>query len=81
MAFVLLPSCRLSNFRSLSKLLCKTDAEKAQNNIQTGLNQLDDVVGKRTRAIQRKLKGVEVLEEHKGENFVEISEVIESGEE
>lgn len=36
--------------------------EKAQNNIQTGLNQLDDVVGKRTRAIQRKLKGVEVLE-------------------
>ncbi len=37
--------------------------EKAQNNIQTGLNQLDDVVGKRTRAIQRKLKGVEVLNE------------------
>ncbi|GAB4093485.1 DNA recombination protein RmuC [Flaviaesturariibacter terrae] len=35
--------------------------EKAQHNIQTGLNQLDDVVGKRTRAIQRKLKGVEVL--------------------
>ena len=35
--------------------------EKAQNNIQTGLNQLDDVVGKRTRAIQRKLKGVETL--------------------
>lgn len=35
--------------------------EKAQNNIQTGLNQLDDVVGKRTRAIQRKLKGVEAL--------------------
>ncbi|MDB5196137.1 MAG: recombinase RmuC [Flaviaesturariibacter sp.] len=37
--------------------------EKAQNNIQTGLNQLDDVVGKRTRAIQRKLKGVETLPE------------------
>ena len=36
--------------------------EKAQNNIQTGLNQLDDVVGKRTRAIQRKLKGVETLD-------------------
>jgi DNA recombination protein RmuC len=33
--------------------------EKAQKNIQTGLNQLDDVMGKRTRAIQRKLKGVE----------------------
>ena len=37
--------------------------EKAQNNIQTGLNQLDDVIGKRTRAIQRKLKGVEALNE------------------
>jgi DNA recombination protein RmuC len=35
--------------------------DKAQQNIQTGLNQLDDVVGKRTRAIQRKLKGVELL--------------------
>jgi len=34
---------------------------KAQNNIQTGLNQLDDVMGKRTRAIQRRLKSVEVL--------------------
>jgi DNA recombination protein RmuC len=36
--------------------------EKAQGNIQTGLNQLDDVLGKRTRAIQRKLKDVEVSE-------------------
>ena len=36
---------------------------KAQNNIQTGLNQLDDVMGKRTRAIQRSLKGVEALTE------------------
>ncbi|MCW3075289.1 MAG: recombinase RmuC [Flaviaesturariibacter sp.] len=35
--------------------------DKAQKNIQTGLNQLDDVVGKRTKAIQRKLKGVETL--------------------
>ena len=33
--------------------------DKAQKNIQTGLNQLDDVVGKRTRAIQKKLKGIE----------------------
>jgi DNA recombination protein RmuC len=32
---------------------------KAQNNIQVGLNQLDDVMGKRTRAIQRKLRQVE----------------------
>ena len=34
---------------------------KAQNNIQTGLNQLDDVMSKRTKAIQRKLRGVEAL--------------------
>jgi DNA recombination protein RmuC len=37
--------------------------EKAQNNIQTGLNQLDDVIGARTRAIQRKLRTVETLGE------------------
>ncbi|MCU7552060.1 DNA recombination protein RmuC [Chitinophagaceae bacterium LB-8] len=37
--------------------------QKAQQNIQTGLNQLDDVAGVRTRAIQRKLKGVEALGE------------------
>jgi len=36
--------------------------EKAKKNIQTGLNQLDDVTGKRTRAIQRKLKDVEILD-------------------
>lgn len=33
--------------------------QKAQTNIQTGLNQLDDVIGTRTRAIQRTLKNVE----------------------
>lgn len=34
---------------------------KAQANLQTGLNQLDEVLGKRTRAIQRTLKEVELL--------------------
>lgn len=37
--------------------------EKAQKNIQTGLGQLDQVSGVRTRAIQRKLRDVESLEE------------------
>jgi DNA recombination protein RmuC len=37
--------------------------EKAQKNIQTASNQIDEVMGKRTRAIQRKLKDVEVLGE------------------
>jgi DNA recombination protein RmuC len=33
--------------------------DKAQKNIQTGLNQLDEVSGRRTRAIQRTLKNIE----------------------
>ncbi len=36
---------------------------KAQNNIQTGLNQLDSVLNTRTNAIRRKLRSVETLEE------------------
>ncbi len=35
--------------------------EKAQKNFQTGLSQLDDVVGTRTRAIKRQLRNVESL--------------------
>lgn len=34
--------------------------EKAQKNLQTASNQIDEVMGKRTRAIQRSLKGVEM---------------------
>ncbi len=37
--------------------------QKAQKNIQTGLSQLDDVMGVRTRAIERKLKDVSRLDE------------------
>jgi len=37
--------------------------QKAQKNIQVGLNQLDDVMGVRTRAIQRKLKDVTILDD------------------
>jgi len=35
--------------------------QKAQKNLHTGLNQLDDVVGRRTKAIQRQLREVEAL--------------------
>jgi DNA recombination protein RmuC len=35
--------------------------DKAQKNIQTGLGQLDDVVGARTRAIKRQLKNIETI--------------------
>jgi len=44
--------------------------DKAQKNIQTGLNQLDDVMGKRTRAIQRKLNSVQVLSEAETKNIL-----------
>ncbi len=47
--------------------------DKAQKNIQTGLNQLDDVVGTRTRAIQRQLKGVETLKDV--DEVIEISDL------
>ena len=48
--------------------------EKAQKNIQTGLGQLDDVVGTRTRAIQRQLRNVETLPAV--EATIELPEVI-----
>jgi len=38
---------------------------KAHNNIKTGLNQMDEVMGTRTRAIQRKLVNVEAIAEEK----------------
>ncbi|MCK4865509.1 MAG: DNA recombination protein RmuC [Gammaproteobacteria bacterium] len=49
---------------------------KAHRNIQTGLNQLDDVMGIRTRAIQRKLKNVEVLSNSKSKDV--LPEVVDS---
>ena len=57
--------------------------QKAQKNIQTGLNQLDDVMGVRTRAIERKLKDVSTLDESPkqaqlkdtiGDNLLEFDE-------
>jgi len=48
--------------------------EKAQKNIQTGLGQLDDVVGTRTRAIQRQLRTVETMPAV--ETAIELPEII-----
>ncbi|MFA7361706.1 MAG: DNA recombination protein RmuC [Candidatus Kapaibacterium sp.] len=44
--------------------------EKAQRNFVTGLNQLDEVVGKRTKAIQRKLNDVESLSQNDTSNIL-----------
>lgn len=54
---------------------------KAQNNIQTGLNQLDDVMGKRTRAIHRKLQNVEALTEQETANILPLPEIPEEDDE
>jgi len=49
--------------------------QKAQKNIQTGLDQLDDVMGRRTKAIQRKLRSVESLNEAEAQLILpELSE-------
>ena len=45
---------------------------KAQNNIQTGLNQLDEVLGVRTRAINSKLKNIEALDINESQNLLDI---------
>lgn len=44
--------------------------EKAQKNIQTANNQIEEVMGKRTRAIQRHLRQVESLPEAEVENLL-----------
>lgn len=46
--------------------------EKAQRNIQTASNQIDEVMGKRTRAIQRKLKEVQILGETESQLILEV---------
>jgi len=54
---------------------------KAQNNIQTGLGQLDNVVGARTRAIQRHLRNVEKLPAAEARKMLpDLAEEIISGE-
>ena len=54
-----------TEFSNFSGLL-----DKAQKNIQTGLNQLEDVVGARTRAIQKRLKGVETITNEEVQNIL-----------
>ncbi len=57
--------------------------DKAQKNIRTGLGQLDDVVGSRTRAIQRQLRDVESLPVASGDDILKeiVLEVTDQGEE
>ncbi len=48
--------------------------EKAKDKIQGGLNEMDSLVGVRTRAIQRKLRSVESLEAGESHRILEIEE-------
>jgi DNA recombination protein RmuC len=52
--------------------------EKAQRNFQTGMGQLDEVVGTRTRAIQRQLRNVEELPAVESSSILP-AEMIEKG--
>lgn len=46
--------------------------DKAKNKIQGGLNDMDTLIGTRTRAIQRKLRSVESLEPEESKQLLEI---------
>lgn len=54
--------------------------EKAQKNIQMASNTIDEVMGKRTRAIQRKLKDIEI-DNSEQELLVPIAEELDEAEE
>jgi DNA recombination protein RmuC len=56
--------------------------EKAQKNLHTASNQLDELVGKRTKAIQRRLRDVESLPQSETTTFLpEMTEADNEGEE
>lgn len=48
--------------------------EKAQKNIQTANNQIEEVMGKRTRAIQRRLRSIEALPSAEAELLIPEAE-------
>ena len=49
--------------------------EKAQKNLQTANNQLEEVMGKRTRAIQRQLRSVEALKKSKAHYWIHFQKM------
>ncbi|MPM83553.1 hypothetical protein SDC9_130617 [bioreactor metagenome] len=48
--------------------------QKAQKNIQGGLDDLDKLVGTRTKAIQRKLRGVEALDSEASSRLLDVDQ-------
>jgi DNA recombination protein RmuC len=55
--------------------------EKAQKNLHTATNQLDELVGKRTKAIQRRLHDVESLPQGEASHYLPELNETDPGEE
>jgi DNA recombination protein RmuC len=58
--------------------------ERAQKNIHTASNILEEVLGRRTRAIQRKLRNVEVIQDTTNDILLdgeELKDVVEEEDE
>lgn len=51
--------------------------EKVQKNLETAGSQLDEVIGKRTRAIERKLRGVQELPAEQSANILAIGDAMQ----
>jgi DNA recombination protein RmuC len=54
--------------------------QKVQNNLETASTQLDEVIGRRTRAIERKLKGVQELPAEQSANILAIGDTLQDEE-
>lgn len=50
--------------------------QKVQNNLETASTQLDEVIGRRTRAIERKLKGVQELPAEQSASILAIGDTL-----
>ena len=54
--------------------------QKVQKNLETAGSQLDEVIGKRTRAIERKLRGVQELPADQATNILSIGDALQDDE-
>ena len=54
--------------------------QKVQKNLETAGSQLDEVIGKRTRAIERKLRGVQELPADQATNILSVGDALQDDE-
>ena len=54
--------------------------QKVHNNLETATTQLDEVIGRRTRAIERKLKGVQELPAEQSASILAIGDTLQDEE-